>query len=129
MGGVDVAVNICLEGGIDSNKSKSADNLRVVGSLLRTKQHLVVEEIEVSKYFRHLALYQTQRAAGGELTVSCFDEVHNRVLYHLRVHLKRRDVRVLTQFTEDGVRHIAHTGLNRQEGLRDTSFVHLFLEE
>ena len=58
-----------------------------------------------------------------------FDEVHDGVLDHLRVHLERRDVRVLAELTEDGVSYVAYSALDGQERRRDTSGLHLRLKE
>ena len=126
---VDITVDICLEGGIDSNDTESTSYLRTVGGLLRTKQELVTIEIEVSQYFRHLALYETQRATRSELTMSGFDKIHYGVLDDFGVHLKRRDMRVFTELTEYGVGYVAHSTLDRQERSRNTSGFHLSLQE
>ena len=126
---VDVSVDIYLQRGVDSDQTKSADHFRVVGSLLRTEQHLIVVEIQIRQHFCHLALNQTKRAAGSELAVTGFDQIHYGVLYYFGVHLKRRNMRVLAQFAEYGVRYIAHTALDRKEGRRNASGFHLSLKE
>ena len=92
---VDIAVDIRLQRCVDSDKTHTTDELRIVGCLLRTEQELVAIEIQVCQYFRHLALHEPQRAAGSELAVTGFDQIHYRVLYYFRIHLKRRNMRVL----------------------------------
>ena len=47
MGAVDVADNVHLDGGIDGDDAKAADDFRAVGDLLRTEQEPGTEEIDV----------------------------------------------------------------------------------
>ena len=126
---VDIAVDIGLQRRVDGDKAHSTNQLGIVRYLLRTKQQFVTIEIEVSQYLCHLALYQTQRATGSELAMSGFDEIDHGVLNHFGVHLKRRDMRVLTQLAEHGIRHISYTRLNRQERCRDTTFAKFLFQE
>ena len=58
-----------------------------------------------------------------------FNQVDNRVLYNLRVHLKRRDMRVLAQLTKHGVGYVAYTRLYRQERRRNPSGFQFGLKE
>ena len=96
---------------------------------MRTQEKLVAIEIEVSQYFRHLGLHEAQRAARSELTMSGFNEVHHGVLDDFGIHLERRDIGILAEFTEDSIRYVTYTRLDRKEGSGNTSCFHLSLQE
>jgi len=79
----------------------------LVGDLLRAQQQAVavVGEIGVDRGQRVAA--DGERRAAGELDLAAVDQVDDRVLDHLGVHLERRDVRVVAQRAENSVGDVA----------------------
>ena len=66
MSGVDIAINIGLECGVDRNQTETADDFRVVGNLDRAENQLVAEIVHIVVDILKDRLSDSERAAAGK---------------------------------------------------------------
>ena len=102
--GVHVAVDVHLHGGVQGDDAQAADNLRVVGYLLGTDEHLVLEIVDVVIEAAAVLFGECYRAGGDEVEHALLDEVQRRVLHDLGVHHEVPEP-ALGEAAEHGVAH------------------------
>lgn len=86
MGGVDVAVQVELQRGIDTDDAQAADDLGMIGDLLWAQDQFVLIPFQISEYIGVASARQGDRAAGGEAQLASVDQVKCRVLQDLGIH-------------------------------------------
>ena len=129
MGGVDVTVDVGLEGGVHGDKAETAHHLGAVGYFTGAHEHLVAEEVDVLHEMKHGIIAEGKRTSGGEAAFAFLHERHHRILDNLGVHLEAGNLRILSQTVEHGVGHVAHTGLDGEEFLGDLALAELVHKE
>lgn len=121
VGRVHVAENIDLDGGVDGDDPEAADDFRIVGNLLRTKDDAILEVIQVGIHLGQDRRAEGEGGAAGEGDISLLHEADDGVLHDFREELKWRDLRVASHGPENGVGDVADAGLDGEKLFRNAS--------
>lgn len=128
VGGVDIAVDIHLNGGIEGDDAQTADDLRMVGDLIGANDDLVVEGVDVLIKAFAAVPGQGHGAGGDELEHTLLNEAEGGVLHNLRVHAQAPET-AGGQAAQNRVAHGAHAGLDGARILGQAAGGDLTLEE
>ena len=128
VGGVDVAVDVCLDQAVHRQTAQTADHLRMVADLLRAQdnpapivRHLVVQP-------RGCLGAQRKGGGGGHAQLAAVEQIEHAVLQDLGIggHVLERAV---LEAEHHCVGDIADARLQRQQVRRQTAPLHFMLEE
>ena len=122
VGGVDVAVDVHLDGGVDGDHPQAADHLGRVGDLHRPQHDLVAVAVEFVQEAGARLVRQGQGRARGGAHLAQVDEFEHRVLQHLGVDVDGLEPVVVDKAGEHRVGHVAHPGLPGQPGRQPPLF-------
>ena len=92
--GVDVAVDVALERRVDGDQAQAADDLGVVGHLLRTQHQTRLVVLDVAQHALVGGLGEGDGRGGGEAQATAVQQLDGTVLQHLGVHLEVVEGRV-----------------------------------
>ncbi len=126
--GVDVAIDVELERGVDTDDAKTAHKLRMVGDFLRTQDQLVLVLLQVAEHAIIATLGQGDGATGSKGHLARIDQLEGAVLQYFGVHHQVFERRI-DQTAHHCVGDVADTDLHRAEVLRHTAGFDLALEE
>ena len=128
VGGVDVAVNIGLNHAVGGDKTHAADNLRVVGDLLRTQDDVLAVALCLSVHLLCVFRGKCKGGSGSDSHLAGVDKVKHAVLDDLSVCLNVFKLG-LQQACHHSVRDITHAGLHDELVILQASSRNLALEE
>ena len=90
MGGVDVSVDVCLDGSVDGDDAQTACHFGAVADFAGAEHQFVAEELDVAVYAVQAVVCHGERAGASELHASGPDEVNHCVLKDFGVHFESR---------------------------------------
>src|SRR5690606_29120468 len=92
--GVDVAVDVALERRVDGDQAQAADDLGVVGHLLRTQHQTRLVVLDVAQHALVGGLGEGDGGGRGEAQAAAVQQLDGAVLQDLGVHLEVVEGRV-----------------------------------
>src|SRR5690554_2520477 len=110
VGGVDVAVDVYFQRGVEGNDSKTTDQLRVVGDFLRAEHYLASVFFQILGQGINPLLGQGQSGTGSELDHAGVDQVAYAILQYFGSHYYIFKAGLL-HAVKHSVGHRADTGL------------------
>ena len=116
---VHISENIGFQCRIDRDKPHTAYQLGVIAYLAGAQHDFIPEKVEVAIHFLHHFIAYRQRTTAGESTTTFPQKSDDRVLYHLGIHLERRNIGIAAQETQHGVGDVSYPRLYREEFRRN----------
>ena len=103
-----ISENIGFQCRIDRDKPHTAYQLGVIAYLAGAQHDFIPEKVEVAIHFLHHFIAYRQRTTAGESTTTFPQKSDDRVLYHLGIHLERRNIGIAAQETRHGVGDVSY---------------------
>lgn len=129
-GAVGVGEDVDFNGGVHTDAVQTTDDLGRVRDELRTQEQLVRVLVPVVEEALEAIRREPDGGGRGEVQVSTVEQVQERVLQHLRPHLKVLEVgTTLAQTANDGVGNVSNARLQGVQVLGHTALSDLVLEE
>ena len=128
VGRVDVAVEVELHAPVHREDAEPLDDPDVVADRLRPQEDLVLVRVDVRLEFLDHGRRHGERRRRSERDLPRVDQGQHPVLDDLGVDGQVLELRV-QQPVQDGVGHIAHARLQREQVLGQPPFLHLVPEE
>ena len=114
VGGIDMAVDIHLDGRIDGDHSQTADHLGAVGNLHRPQDDLLLVAIELFEKAHPRPVGKGHGRSGGRPDLAHVDQVQNSVLQNLGINIQILVKVIFHEPAQHGIGHIPHPGLPGQ---------------
>ncbi len=96
---------------------------------MRTKQYLILEEIEICVDLTDYLITYGQRATAGEFNATLFHQFDNRILNNLSIYIECGDRLISSHAAQDCVSHVTYTTLQWNEFFRKTAGLDLANQE
>src|SRR5690606_40685658 len=128
VGGVDVAVQVGLDHAVHGDAAEAADQLRVVGDLLRAQDDPLAVEVDVAVELLDPRRAERERGGRGHAQHAVADQVQHAVLDHLGERRQAVEA-AFGQAGEHRVGDVAHARLQRQQAVGQAPAADLLAQE
>ena len=106
MSGIEIWINMWLNGSIDRYERNRRKELGRVGNLRRREEEFMGEKVDIMVNMLERMIGESERGSGRKVDCRVFEEFNKGIVNELSVDVKRRNGGMVREWGEEGIGNI-----------------------